>query len=211
LILEKEKWKNVLIINDEKYFEIIWSDFYWDLNEKIKESEIIKLPTYKITNELDKRILAELNNIWIEIENAMENYQLDIAAKSILGFIDRLNNRYIRRSRRRFRAPWMNEDKISAYNTLFKTLKNYVKLCAPFVPFISEHIYLQLLNFKWWNVENNKSVHLLHLPLFSKKYINQNLLEEIWFVRRIISLWLFIRSKNNIKTKQPLQKMEVKI
>jgi isoleucyl-tRNA synthetase len=173
---------------------------------------------------LDKRILAELNNLGIEIELQMDKYFLDNGAKLVLGFIDKLNNRYIRRSRRRFRAAGMNEDKTSAYHTMFEVLENYMKIAAPFTPFITEHIYLELQKFKGLSslrkegdhevVEDLKpatSVHLQHLPLPSIHYVNKDLLSEIETVRRIISLGLFIRSKNRIAVKQPLQKIELKI
>ena len=105
----------------------------------------------------------------------------------------------------------MDADKISAYSTLFDVLSTFVRIAAPFAPFISEHIYLELQNFtsKWkisWD-----SVHLQYFPILSEKYIDPELIQEIWLVRKIITLWLFIRSKNNIKIKQPLAKMEVKI
>ena len=214
-IIKKEAWKNVLLVSHIPQFEDIWNGYYpgnkWT---KIGRWECIKLPSYKITNELDKRILAELNNLGIELELQMDKYVLDNAAKLVLGFIDKLNNRYIRRSRRRFRASGMDEDKTSAYNTMFEVLENYMKIAAPFAPFITEHIYLELQKFKHDPLDairDSKSVHLEHLPLPSIHYINKDLLSEIETVRRIISLGLFIRSKNRIAVKQPLAKIELKI
>jgi len=211
-ILKSEIWKNILIVSDDNSFKQLWSDFFNDLyNVGIKEFDIIKLPTYKIDNELDRWILAELNKVWIETEWYMDSYSLDNAAKSILWFVDKLNNRYIRRSRRRFWASGMNDDKFSAYNTLLEVMENYIKICSCFAPFLSEYIYLKLQNFKTIVIENWNSVHLQTLPIFASQYIDSKLLNEISIVRRIISLWLFIRSKNNIKVKQPLSKMELKI
>jgi len=211
-ILESEKWKNILIVSHEPNFKQLWLDFFNDSqNTDIKKLQIVKLPTYKIENELDKWILAELNKVWIEVEWFMESYLLDSAAKSVLGFVDRLNNRYIRRSRRRFWSSGMNDDKISAYNTLFEVMENYIKICSCFAPFISEYIYLKLQNFKNIVLEEWDSVHLKTLSIFAEQYIDKKLLDEISLVRRIISLWLFIRSKNNIKVKQPLSKLEFRI
>jgi len=85
----------------------------------------------------------------------------------------------------------MDEDKLSAYNTIFEVLENYMKICAPFAPFISEHIYLQMQKFKKLSNPSNLSslsIHLTHLPLPSVKYINNELLDEINTVRKIISL-----------------------
>jgi isoleucyl-tRNA synthetase len=86
-----------------------------------------------------------------------------------------------------------------------------MKICAPFAPFIAEHIYLELQNFRSIKPEWVVSVHLEHLPLSSEQYVNRELLNEIAQVRRIISLGLFIRSKNKIAVKQPLSKMEIKM
>jgi len=217
-ILESESWKNVLIVSHEPNFQKIRSEFYWEQSKnKLDKLEIIKLPTYKISNELDRRILAELNNLGIEVDKQMDQYFLDSATKLVMWFIDKLNNRFIRRSRRRFRWSWMNDDKISAYNTLFEVISRYTKICAPFTPFITEHIYLELQNFtnkNPWNLCSlwdlwNLSIHLEHLPIPSNHYINETLLEEINLVRRIISLGLFIRAKNNIKVKQPLKSLEI--
>jgi isoleucyl-tRNA synthetase len=160
---------------------------------------------------LDKRILAEINNLGIQFEQEMNKYFLDNGAKLILGFVEKLNNRFIRRSRRRFRASGMDNDKRSAFNTLFEVLQSYLKICAPFAPFVSEHIYLQLQNFTKQGKIEGDSIHLHHLPLYSEKYIDRQLLEEIEIVRRIISLGLFIRSKNKIAVKQPLAKMGIRL
>ncbi|MFZ2150821.1 MAG: class I tRNA ligase family protein [Candidatus Absconditicoccaceae bacterium] len=211
-VLKSCKGKNILIVSDDNSFKQLWSDFFNNLyNVDIKEFDIVKLPTYKIDNELDRWILAELNKVGIETEGYMDSYSLDSAAKSILSFVDKLNNRYIRRSRRRFWASGMNDDKYSAYNTLLEVMENYIKICSCFAPFLSEYIYLKLQNFKNIVIENGNSVHLQTLPIFAQQYIDKKLLDEISVVRRVISLGLFIRSKNNIKVKQPLSKLELKI
>ena len=105
----------------------------------------------------------------------------------------------------------MDKDKASAFNTLFEVLQSYMKICASFAPFVSEHIYLQLQGFTTQGKKGGDSIHLKHLPLYSEKYIDKQLLEEIGIVRRVISLGLFIRSKNKIAVKQPLANMQIKI
>lgn len=107
----------------------------------------------------------------------------------------------------------MDDDKQSAFSTLFEVLQNYMKICSSFAPFVSEHIYLQLQKFIDSNssIPSNLSVHLEHLPIYSTKYIDKQLLEETETVRRIISLGLFIRSKNKMAVKQPLAKMQIRL
>lgn len=202
--------KNILLVSHQPYIDLLWQTAY-STTEKLhlKHLESIIIPTYTISNELDKWILAALNETAQKLEQAMDTYQLDAWAKIVLWFIDQLNNRYIRRSRRRFRASWMDQDKYAAYMTLYTVLLHYLQLCAPFTPFISEHLFLQLQKFV--EKQLTESIHLTHLPLWSSHYINNSLLDEIAKVRRIISLWLFIRSKNKIAIKQPLQKIELQI
>lgn len=209
-IKKQQEWKTILLVSHEPYINLLWQNAY-STSEKIdfKNLEAISIPSYSIKNELDKWILAALHETAKEMEQAMDMYQLDVWAKAVLSFIDKLNNWYIRRSRRRFWASWMDQDKYSAYMTLYTILFHYLQLCAPFAPFISEYLFLQLQQFL--NKQNIESIHLTHLPIWSSHYINKQLLEEIAKVRRVISLWLFIRSKNKIATKQPLQKIELQI
>ena len=155
--------------------------------------------------------MATLNEIGIQVQKEMNEYHLDNATKAMMWFVDSLTNWYIRRSRRRFRASGMDEDKVSAYSTLFDVLNTFVKIAAPFAPFISEYIYLELQNFTSKGKVDWDSVHLQYFPILSERYIDPELIQEIALVRKIITLGLFIRSKNNIKIKQPLAKMEVRI
>ncbi|MEI6673375.1 MAG: class I tRNA ligase family protein [bacterium] len=146
-IIKKEAGKTTLIIAHQENFDQIRSKIYNTKTSGEKIKRAIQLPTYTISNELDKWILAELNNLGLQLEQEMDKYFLDTSAKLVLGFVEKLNNRFIRRSRRRFRASGMDTDKNSAFNTLFEVLQSYMKICASFAPFITEHIYLELQNF----------------------------------------------------------------
>ncbi len=209
--IKEQNWgKNVLMISHEPQIEKLWNFVYSENNKgEIKHLDIITISAYQITNELDKWILAALHEATKEMEEAMDWYNLDIWAKTVLGFIDKLNNWYIRRSRRRFWASGMDSDKHAAYMTLYSVLVNYLKLAASFAPFISEEIFLKLQEFIKY--KESESIHLTHLPLWSELYINKSLLDEITKLRRIISLGLFIRAKNRIAIKQALQKIELQI
>lgn len=209
-LIKEGKGKNILIISHDINFNELRPTLY-DTKTSLDKLEAIKLPTYSIDNELDKRILSELHNLGIQVEQEMNKYFLDTSTKLVLWFIEKLNNRFIRRSRRRFRASGMDKDKGSAFNTLFEVLQSYMKICASFAPFLSEHIYLQLQNFTTQGKIEWDSIHLKHFPLYSEKYVDKQLLEEIEIVRRIISLGLFIRSKNKMAVKQPLTKMQIRI
>lgn len=203
---------NILIVSHLPILQTLRSEQYGEqITTDIKNLEITKLPSSKLENNLDKRILAELNKLIEAFQTAMDNFALDSWAKTLTDFIEKLTNRYIRRSRRRFRASGMTADKQSAYNTLYEVLLTFTKITASFTPFIAEDLYLKLQDFSEKGRIAWDSVHLQHIPVKSEKYINQELLKEIEMVRKIISLGLFIRAKNNIKVKQPLQSIKIKL
>lgn len=210
-ILAENKNKNILILWDKIYLNKVWNTYY-DSAQTLESAnnEIIKLPNYKIINELDKWILAECYKTLDEVDKYMNIYYLDTATKSMMDFVDKLTNWYLRRSRRRFWEEGMSADKISAYNTLFEVLQTYMKIASPFAPFISEYIWLKLNDFI--EIKKSKtSVHLEYRPIFTNKYIDQKLIDEIETVRKIIKLALYVRAKNKIKVKQPLKNLEIKL
>ena len=181
--------------------------------EGLQPLEVVKLPTYQIANELDKWILAELNQTVKSVDEALERCEIDWAIKNWIDFVEKLTNWYLRRSRRRFWGAEMTTDKYSAYATLFEVLRTYLKVMAPFTPFITEEIWQKLNGFienKDANIKSD-SLHLKMWPFASNQYIDAQLMEEIATVRKAIKLALFIRSKNKIAVKQPLQSLEIKL
>jgi isoleucyl-tRNA synthetase len=150
-LLQQYKGKKILIISNKGKFTRLRSQLYHtDLSEadrNLKNLEVIELPTYQLMNDLDKRILAELHKMLIEVDTHLQNYILDEATKAAMDFMDKLTNWRLRRSRRRFRGNGMNEDKHAAYATLYRVLKRYLQILAPFTPFITEYLRLELANF----------------------------------------------------------------
>jgi isoleucyl-tRNA synthetase len=229
-ILQQQAGKRILIVGEKTDFENLRQQLYPE-TQKIpstsrstaEQREIIELPTYQLTNDLDKRILAELHKTIKEVDTHLQNYILDEATKSAMDFIDKLTNRRLRRSRRRFRSNGMNEDKHAAYATLYRVLRRYLQILAPFTPFITEYLRLALTPFRkggsgeatgdFVDTKGGKqqSIHLSTRPIANDHYINETLIDEIATVRKIIKLALFIRAKNKIAVKQPLQKLEIKI
>jgi isoleucyl-tRNA synthetase len=150
-LLQQYKGKRMLIISNRGKFARLRSQLYHtefsEAYRNLKNLEVIELPTYTLTNDLDKRILAELHKMLIEVDTHLQNYILDEATKSAMDFMDKLTNWRLRRSRRRFRSNGMNEDKHAAYATLYWVLKRYLQILAPFTPFITEYLRLELVNF----------------------------------------------------------------
>lgn len=222
-LLKDYQGKRILIVGHAFTLRTIWELYYEnDINDYryseverqvgLNQLEVVKLPTYHIANELDKWILAELHQTLKLVDQYLQSCELDAALKSGMDFIEKLTNWYLRRSRRRFRGSEMTTDKYSAYATLFEVLRTYLQMMAPFTPFITEDLWQKLQTFVA-RKENEKaeSIHLSYWPFASEKYIDQQLMEEITTVRKAIKLALFIRSKNKIAVKQPLQKLSIKL
>ena len=222
-LLKEHQGKRILIIGHAYTLrtirEILYENYLEDYaytevqrQEGLKQLEVVKLPTYQIANELDKWILAELHQTLKLVDHYLEACELDAALKSGMEFIEKLTNWYLRRSRRRFRGSEMTTDKYSAYATLFEVLSTYLQMMAPFTPFITEELWQKLQTFVAGKEgEKAESLHLAYWPFASEKYIDQQLMEEITTVRKAIKLALFIRSKNKIAVKQPLQKLGLKL
>lgn len=180
----------------------------------LENTEIVKLPTVRLTNELDQWILSELYTMLQTLDNAMGQYDLEPATKILIQFMDKLTNWWLRRSRRRFwsEGVWetMSEDKKAAYRTLREVLSIYASCAAPFAPFVTEWVRQSMKDFVAQGVlSRQESIHLHHWPLASSKYINTSLSDEIAHVRKIIKGAMYLRAKHQIKVKQPLQTLKV--
>lgn len=158
-----------------------------------------KIPVPK--NELDKWILAKLYDTEMKVSKYMEEYQIDKYVEPIIDLLDGFSNWYIRRSRRRFWSTDSTDDKKEAYETTFYVLVSLCKLLAPITPVISEKLYKHFTG--------KESVHLSSVPDIPKCFENEQILKETDVAQRIISLTRFLREKENIKNRQPLNKIEV--
>lgn len=156
---------------------------------------------FNMENELDRWIVSELNKLIIDVEDWFIKYDLQSASRPIFKFVDNLTNWYVRRSRRRFWKSESDQDKIQAYNTLYHVLVSFMKILAPFMPFISEYIYK---NLTW-----KESVHLEFFPEADKSLIDNELNNKMAEVQNTITLWLNRRTKNKIRVRQPLQAITI--
>ena len=152
-------------------------------------------------NQLDRWILAKLYEVSETITKNMDAYQVNRYVDSLIELVDGLTNWFIRRSRRRFWEKGMSEDKRCAYETLYYVLVNMTKLFAPVAPIIAEKLYRTLTG--------GYSVHLDTWPAIPAEYEDAALLEQVKLVRNIIYLARSIRSKNNVKNRQPLSNLNI--
>lgn len=205
------KWfetKRVLILASDEQIKSIWNTISWKADKSLEKWVVLPLVTYQITNDLDAWLLSELHQTLIKEDELLQKYAIDDAIKSTLDFLDKLTNWWLRRSRRRFWANGMDADKNAAYSTLYTVLKTYLQMLAPFIPFITEKLRQNLADF---STEKVDSIHLTYRPMSSVLYISADLMGEIAQVRKIIKLALFVRAKNKVAIKQPLQKLSVKM
>ena len=152
----------------------------------------------------DKWLLSEYNALVKKVTECLEKYDMLTPARLITDFVDTLSNWYVRRSRERFWGSEQTDDKISAYKTLYEVLVGTIKLVAPFVPFISEKIYQNLVR----SVDTNapESVHLCSYPECDESMIDGKLNEGMDKVLKIVVLGRASRSNCGVKNRQPLSK-----
>ena len=161
-------------------------------------------------SELDQWIISELNSLIKRVDNYYNDYELTPASREISDFVqEKLSNWYVRLSRRRFWKGEYNNDKISAYQTLYECLSSISKLISPIAPFYSEYIY-QCIN-TVTRKEDHESVHLSEFPDSEEYLIKVELEKKINQVRNICSLALSIRKKEKLKVRQPLNKIIVPV
>lgn len=160
--------------------------------------------------EIDRWILSELNLLVKEVTEFYEDYEPTKVARAINNFVnDNLSNWYVRLCRRRFWKGDYSEDKISAYQTLYTCLETVAKISAPIAPFFMDQLYQDL------NAVTGKdaaeSVHLTDFPKVDESLIDQNLVEKTHLAQTITSMVFSLRKKENVKVRQPLQKVMIPV
>ncbi len=164
----------------------------------------------KIENrpEIDRWILSSLNTLIKGVDSALEDYEPTKAGRLIEDFVnDDLSNWYVRLNRKRFWGKEMDEDKLSAYQTLYTCLETIAKLLAPFSPFYADELYTDLINVT--KKEDHISVHLALFPASNEKLQDKDLELRMTMAQKITSMVLALRRKVNIKVRQPLKSIMI--
>jgi isoleucyl-tRNA synthetase len=156
---------------------------------------------------LDRWILSELSRLNERVIELMDEYHAFEAARELTNFVDGLSNWHLRRSRQRFWKSERDDDKLDAYATLYEVLVTVIKLAAPFVPFMTEEIYQNLV--RPWREDAPESIHLCDIPEPDVSRVNERLNEEMATVRNIVSLGLRVRTDHKLKVRQPLSRAEI--
>ncbi|MDN3504568.1 MAG: isoleucine--tRNA ligase [Rhabdochlamydiaceae bacterium] len=150
---------------------------------------------------IDRWILSRMQKLILDVETALNNYQLSEAVDPFVVFIDQLTNWFIRRSRPRFWSSTQSPDRDDAFQTLYIVLLNLSKVAAPFVPFLSESIFQQLRA-----PQDPESVHLTDYPQYRKEFRDVELEEQMQQVQTVVSMGHSLRKEHKLKTRQPLRK-----
>ena len=162
---------------------------------------------YDKLSQMDKWALSKLNTLVKTVDELMTDYKVTESARAIQDFTDELSNWYVRRSRDRFWANGMEQDKVNAYMTLYTCLVTLAKVCAPFVPFMTEEIYQNLVT----NLDKTapESIHLCDFPVANEDYIDEKLEENMETVLKIVTLGRACRNVSGMKNRQVLSKAYV--
>ncbi len=193
-----------------KFLGTLWNTYaFFVLYANIDEFDATKYTLeYEKLPVMDKWLLSRLNTLVKTVDDDLENYRIPEAARALQEFVDDMSNWYVRRSRERFWAKGMEQDKINAYMTLYTALVTVSKTAAPMIPFMTEQIYQNLV----CSIDKNapESVHLCDFPAVDESQIDKKLEADMDNVLKLVVMGRACRNASNIKNRQPIGQMFVK-
>ena len=193
-----------------KFMGTLWNTYaFYVLYAEIDQFDPTKYSLdYDKISVMDKWLLSKMNSMVKAVDDNLGNYRIPEAARALDEFVDEMSNWYVRRSRERFWAKDMPQDKINAYMTLYTALVTVSKAAAPMIPFMTEDIYQNLVR----SVDSSakESIHLCDFPEVNEAQIDKELEENMERVLKVVVLGRACRNKSNIKNRQPIGKMFVK-
>ena len=193
-----------------KFMGTLWNTYaFFVLYANIDEFDATKYTLeYEKLSVMDKWLLSKLNSAIKAVDEDLANYKIPEAAKALQSFVDDMSNWYVRRSRERFWAKGMEQDKINAYMTLYTALVEICKTAAPMIPFMTEDIYQNLVR----SIDANapESIHLCDFPKVNEAHIDKELEENMDRVLKLVVMGRAGRNTANIKNRQPIGQMYVK-
>ncbi|NEZ79415.1 isoleucine--tRNA ligase [Clostridium botulinum] len=191
-----------------KFLSTLWNVYsFYILYADLDNFNPLEYKEFKSEHVMDKWILSKLNSLIKNVEEHLDNYRITQAALELEEFVDELSNWYVRRNRSRFWSTELTDDKIGAYTTLYTVLTTVIKVAAPFVPFVTEEMYQNLVV----NLDKDaeESIHLCKWPSYNESTMDKDLEEKMGLAYKIVKLGRSARNSVNIKNRQPLKKMLV--
>jgi isoleucyl-tRNA synthetase len=192
------------------FLSTLWNVYsFYVLYAEIDKFNPTEYKDFKSTNVMDRWIISKLNTLVKEVAQKLDSYDITGAGVTIEEFTDELSNWYVRRNRERYWAKDLTDDKIGAYTTLYRVLVTLAKVAAPFVPFITDEIYTNLV----CNLDRTQpeSVHLCTWPEVNESEIDADLEKEMGLAYKIVQLGRSARNAENIKNRQPLSEMLISV
>ena len=192
------------------FLATLWNVYsFYVLYAEIDQFNPLNYKNFVSDNIMDKWIISKLNTLIKEVDEKIDKYDITNAAIQIGEFTDSLSNWYVRRNRERFWGTSLTDDKIGAYVTLYEVLVKLIKVSAPFVPFMTEEIYQNLVV----NLDKNaeESVHLCLWPEYDESKVDKKLEQEMDLAYLIVKLGRSARNSVNIKNRQPLSEMRISV
>ena len=199
-----------VVEGQRKFMSTLWNTYaFFVLYADIDNFDPTKYElNYDQLPVMDKWLLSRLNTTVQAVDNDLANYKIPEAARALQEFVDEMSNWYVRRSRERFWAKGMEQDKINAYMTLYHALVTIAKTAAPMIPFMTEDIYQNLVR----SVDKDapESIHLCDFPAVNEAWIDKDLEADMKELLEIVVLGRACRNTANIKNRQPIGTMYVK-
>lgn len=192
-----------------KFMGTLWNTYaFYILYAEIDQFDPTKYTLDKEKlNVMDRWVLSKLNSLVKSVADGLEHYRIVEPSREIAKFTDELSNWYVRRCRERYWAGGMDDDKISAYMTLYTVLETLIRVLAPFTPFMTESIYQNLV--RTVDEQAPLSVHLCDYPTVDEALIDEKLEQDMDAVLNIVVLGRAARNTANIKNRQPIGKIYV--
>ena len=198
-----------VVEGQRKFMGTLWNTYaFFVLYANIDNFDATKYTLeYDKLSVMDKWLLSKLNTLTQNVDKFLENYKIPETARALQDFVDDMSNWYVRRSRERFWAKGMEQDKINAYMTLYTALVTVSKVAAPMIPFMTEDIYRNLV----CSIDASapESVHLCDYPAVNEAWIDKDLEENMAHLLDIVVMGRACRNAANIKNRQPIGQMFV--
>ncbi|APC38709.1 isoleucine--tRNA ligase [Clostridium estertheticum] len=201
-------YEGAVIDAQRKFIGTLWNVYsFYILYADIDNFDPTKYESFESVNIMDKWMMSKLNSLVKDIDEHLTNYRITQGALELEDFIEELSNWYVRRNRSRYWVESLTEDKIGAYMTLYRVITTFAKISAPFIPFITEELYQNLV--VAFDKKAPESIHLCAWPEYREDQVDKALEEEMDVAYRTVKLGRSARNAANIKNRQPLSKMLV--
>ena len=199
-----------VVEGQRKFMSTLWNTYaFFVLYANIDNFDATKYTLdYEKLSVMDKWLLSKLNTLIQTVDDNLANYRIPESARALQEFVDEMSNWYVRRSRERFWAKGMEQDKINAYMTLYTALVTVSKVAAPMIPFMTEDIYQNLV--RSIDKEAPESIHLCDFPTADAKFMDKELEANMEELLKVVVLGRACRNTANIKNRQPIGTMYVK-